>query len=169
MHLDRKRSDGGLLPSELRRWIELKRALDQQLSSGSGYAGAERRTSVRVPARTQVSFGSSDELGASLMTNLSRGGLFVVTDKPAEMGTRLELCIHLEDSEEDLVVSTLVASVGPRPDADVLQYGMGLRFDELKPEVEKRISELYERKLREAAFRSAAESSPDDESSPPDG
>jgi Tfp pilus assembly protein PilZ len=34
------------------------------------------------------------------MTNLSRGGVFIATQQPAEIGTRLELQLHIEETGE---------------------------------------------------------------------
>ena len=153
LHLDRKRADAGLTPTELRRWMKLKRILNQEFSPGISYERVDRRESVRVPTRLAVGFSDSQELRDCLMTNLSRGGLFISTNAPAEIGTRLELKIEIEDSGENIRVPAEVVSVNARPDAAAPQRGMGMRFLEMKPEVREKIAELYERKLREAAQR----------------
>ena len=151
LHLDRKREADGLSPAELRRWIKLKRILNQQFSPGASYEQVDRRESVRVPARLALSFRDMGALHGCLMTNLSRGGLFVETDFPAEIGTRLTLRLQIEESGEKLDVPAEVVSVNARPDRATDQHGMGLRFLEMKPELAEKVSEFYERKLREAA------------------
>ena len=153
LYLDRKRAAEGLSPSELRRWLKLKRILNQKFSPNTSYERAERRESVRVPVRLRVSFTNLGELGASLMTNLSRGGVFIATDQPAEIGTRLELRLHIEDTGEEINVPGEVVSQNMGPNFESGQSGMGLRFLEMKPEVARKVEALYERKLKEAAER----------------
>jgi uncharacterized protein (TIGR02266 family) len=151
LYLDRKRGEGGLSPVELRRWIKLKRILNQQLSPGASCEQVDRRDSVRVPARLAVTFQDVQELRGCLMTNLSRGGLFVETDYPAEIGTRVLLGLQIEASGEKVDVPAEVVSINARPDSAAWQHGMGLRFLEMKPEVAEKVDAFYERKLREAA------------------
>jgi len=151
LYLDRKRAANELSPAELRRWIKLKRILNQQFSPGASYEHVDRRDSVRVPARLAVTFRDVGELRGCLMTNLSRGGLFVETDSPAELGTRVQLGIQIEESGEKIDVPAEVVSVNARPGSAAQQHGMGLRFLEMKPEVAEKFETFYERKLREAA------------------
>jgi uncharacterized protein (TIGR02266 family) len=151
LYLDRKRAAEGLAPGELRRWLKLKRILNQEFVPGTSLERADRRESVRVPARLRVSFRDLGALRSCLMTNLSRGGVFVETDSPLEIGTRLELRIHVEDSGEQIEVPVEVVSMNARPDVARPQRGMGLRFLELKPDVQAQVAALYERRLRDAA------------------
>ena len=104
LHLDRKRKGGGLTPHELRRWLQLKRVLNREFTPGSDPKGIQRRESVRVPARMAVSFRNLGDLRECLMTNLSRGGLFIATDSPLEMGTRFHLRIEMEKTRETIEV-----------------------------------------------------------------
>ncbi|MDJ0851817.1 MAG: PilZ domain-containing protein [Myxococcota bacterium] len=150
MYLDRKRSSSGLSPTELRRWISLKRVMSKR-ASGSAPDGTERRESVRVPTHLSVSFGNASALGESLMMNLSRGGVFLATDQSCEIGTTLELRIHLEDTDDEIVVSAKVVSLNMRPDVPGPQRGMGLAFLDMPLGVRDRIETLYEQKLKEAA------------------
>jgi uncharacterized protein (TIGR02266 family) len=153
LYLDRKRAAEGLSPSELRCWLKLARILNQEFSPNTSYERAELRKSVRVPVTLRVSFTDLGELGASLMTNLSRGGVFIATDRPAEIGTRLELRFHIEETGEEIDVPGEVVSQNLGPNFESGQSGMGLRFLEMKPEVARKVEELYERKLKEAAER----------------
>ena len=106
---------------------------------------------MRVPTRLAVAFRNFGELQCCLMTNLSRGGLFIATEQPAEIGTRLELQLHIEETGERIDTPTEVVSrnVGPGFASD--ERGMGLRFLEMKPETQRAIDEFYERKLEEVA------------------
>jgi Tfp pilus assembly protein PilZ len=93
------------------------------------------------------------ELRRSLLTNLSRGGVFITTDRPAEIGTRLELRLQIEDTGEEIDVPAEVVSRNLGPACESGQSGMRLRFLEMKPEEAQKVAALYERKLKAAAGR----------------
>ena len=147
--LEKKRAEGRLTPAELHRWIAVKRMLGKSFSPGSSTAQADQRASLRVPTRLGASFATVGEICRSLMTNLSCGGLFLRTEDIVDLGTRLELCIHIDESGEDIRVRAEVVShnVGPGFGSD--EHGMGLRFLDLDEATQKQIEELYERSLRE--------------------
>ncbi len=148
VRLDRQRGGDGLSPAQLQRWQDLKRLLSQHFSPGDKASRVDRRDSVRVPTRIRVAFRDERELGHSLMTNLSRRGVFVRTRHPSEIGTRFDLSIHVDDPPSEIVVPVEVVSVNMGPHLEPGFRGMGLRFVDPKPEVEKQIEELYERQVR---------------------
>lgn len=146
VRLDRLR-ETGLTPAELYRWQLLKRKLSQHFSPGLGDSQADRRDSLRVPVRMRVSFRSEGELAESLMTNLSRRGVFIETEHPLAIGEHIELRIHVEHPDRELVVPAEVVShvVGPRLS---LRRGMGLRLHDVDPETDARLADLYERVVK---------------------
>jgi uncharacterized protein (TIGR02266 family) len=146
VRLDRLRGQG-LTPDELHRWSLLKRRLNQHFSPGLADSHADRRDSVRVPVRMRVTFESDGELADSLMTNLSRRGVFIHTEHPLEIGERIDLRIRVEQPDRDLIVPAEVVSqcVGPRLS---VRRGMGLRLLELDPETEAQFADLYERLVK---------------------
>jgi uncharacterized protein (TIGR02266 family) len=146
VRLDRMRKTG-LTPTEQHRWSQLKRTLNQHFSPGLPPSRADQRESVRVPARIKVWFASDGALAQSLMTNLSRRGVFVETEHPLEIGSELELRIHVESSQRELVVPAVVVSHGIGPKLGV-KRGMGLRLGELDPATDAQFSELYERVVK---------------------
>ena len=148
VRLDRLRRAGGLTPSELVRWRFYKRCLGQHFSPGLSDSQADERESVRVPARMRVSFASEGALAGVLMTNLSRMGLFVQADHLLEIGTRLQLRIHVDSPPHEIEIPSEVVSHNIGPHFERNAQGMGLRFLDMSPEAEKELSELYERLLR---------------------
>ncbi|HEY5658100.1 MAG TPA: PilZ domain-containing protein [Myxococcota bacterium] len=148
VRLDRMRCGAGLSPAELKRWRFLKRTLGQHFSPGLSDECADRRESVRVPTRIAVSFPTEGELAQSLMTNLSRRGVFVRTDHLLEIGTRFELRIHVDDPPQDIAIQVEVVSHNVGPSYASRDRGMGLRFLDADPEAEKQLDELYERLVR---------------------
>jgi uncharacterized protein (TIGR02266 family) len=149
--LERKRSAGGLKPFELERYVRIKRSLSRRFTPGTSDQNADQRTSVRVPTRLEVSFPSLSDLGRSLMTNLSQGGLFLECEHLVEIGTRLTLRLHTDDTEAvlELPVEVVAHDTGPQLKADA--HGMGMRFLDMSPEIRKRLDTLYERAQRETA------------------
>lgn len=79
------------------------------------------------------------------MTNLSRGGLFVVTDHRVEIGTRLALRVRIDETGEELAIPAEVASHNTGARLKPSTPGMGMRFLELPSDVRKKIDDLYER------------------------
>ena len=150
--LDRKRARESLSPAELARWALLKRLLGRELQGAHGDERADQRASLRVPAQMRVSFESLGQLGEALITNLSRGGLFVATDLLLEIGTRVALRIEVAGGEKDVEVVGEVVSRNLSP-RGTLQRGLGFRFAEAEGELRKRLDVLYEGALEAAASR----------------
>lgn len=148
VRLDRLRGGAGLSPAELKRWMMLKRQLSQHFSPGLPDACADQRESVRVPTRLSVSFSTEGELARSLMANLSRRGVFVRTQHLLEIGSRFELCIHVDDPPQDIAIQVEVVSHNVGPSFGSCESGMGLRILEADDDVEKQLEELYERLVR---------------------
>lgn len=144
MRLDRKRTGTGLTIAELERWRLLKRALTREFSPDVREEAIDQRSSVRVPTRLQVSFVNGEDLADCLMTNISRYGVFIQTNRPFDLKTRFQLTIHVEDPRMEVTATVEVVSVGLGPTFRASQQGMGCRFVELSPDVEKQIVELYE-------------------------
>ncbi len=147
VRLDRLRRTQGLSVEELARWRVLKRALSSQFEPELSPALADRRASVRVPTRLNVSFDSDGALAGCLMTNISQHGLFVETDQPLELKTRFEIRIQVERPPRTIVAPVEVVSVGMGPGFASNAPGMGLRFLRLTPEIQKEVEELYERSV----------------------
>jgi len=147
--LDRKQAREGLSPSELARWEALKRALARELSGDGNEEREKQRASLRVPARLRVSFASLDELGQALITNFSRGGVFVAMDHVLEMGTRVTLRLHVDEpgKDVDVLAEVVSQSLGPKGDP---KRGMGLRFADAEPAVRRELDALHERALEAA-------------------
>src|SRR5690349_13072711 len=62
-------------------------------------SGIQRRTSPRFAVELDVSLGSEHNFYAGLAENLSAGGVFVATHMLKPVGERVELSIHLPDSD----------------------------------------------------------------------
>lgn len=147
VHLDKKHRAGGLTPAELARWSALKRRLNATFSPPERPEHEERRASVRVPVRLRMQFQTAGELRRCLLTNLSRGGVFVSTAAPPPIGTMLRLRIEVAESGLQIEVDGEVVSTNVGNNFDTQQVGMGVRFVEPSPEAQRALDQLYEHAL----------------------
>jgi type IV pilus assembly protein PilZ len=96
--------------------------------------GAERREHQRFDASIAVDYASGDTFLFAYLTNISEMGIFIRTEKPLTVGTRLRLRFHVDDSDP-LVLDGEVTWINPfRPNGENINPGMGLRFIQLSPE-----------------------------------
>ena len=155
IHLDRKRAAAGLTTAEMERWTQLKRAFTKRLTPDAKNR-ADRRESMRVPVKLKVAFETVGALRDSYMTDFSRGGVFIATETPAEIGTSITLRIRIGETGDDVEVPGVVVTQNLGPGLQSTQRGMGVRFSEMPASVRKRIDDLYEQSLREATSKQAA-------------
>jgi uncharacterized protein (TIGR02266 family) len=150
--LDRIRDTKGLSLDDVGRWTKLKRILTEHFHPGSGREVADKQASLRVPVKLRVEFGHRGALRKCLMTNVSRGGVFIATDDPFPIGTALELRIHVGDSDRTLEVSGEVVSVNTGADMLTFENGMGIRFMAHSDAEEALVKDLYGKAMLEADF-----------------
>ena len=148
--LDRRRTGRGLSVKQLERWSELRRRLEAQLATGAPREGPERRSSLRVPTRLNCTFESIGTLQKAIITNLSRTGMFINTSSPLPIGTKLDLCILIEETSEEMEVSAKVVSNDVGRAFDLKRSGMGVCFAREIPELDERLDDLYEHQIKEA-------------------
>ena len=143
MLLERQRANSELSVPELQRWTELKKMLNRKIQPELEDHHADRRESIRAPVNLKVSFESYGEVSRALMTNLSRGGLFISTSTPLEIATPIHLRVQVKGAKAELEVSGEVVSINVGGSGSA-EPGMGVRFGELTPEQQKGVDELYE-------------------------
>ncbi len=146
--LDRKRRNDILTLQEFERWSALKEMLNRRFQSGAAANKSDRRQSVRVASRLSVSFESRGDVQKCLMQNLSRGGVFISTECPPQIGSRFSLQIIIEKTSERLDVEAEVVSLNTGADLNSNERGMGMRFVNLDESTHKKITELYEQTLK---------------------
>jgi len=95
----------------------------------------ERREHQRFEASVAVDYTSGETFLFAYLQNISEMGIFVRTDYPAPVGTRLRLRFQVDETEEPLTLDGEVAWINPlREIGDNLNPGMGVRFTELTPD-----------------------------------
>ena len=104
--------------------------------------GAERRTADRIDVVWSVDCETEDTFLYANITNISEVGIFVRTNEPLEVGTRVTLKFAPPGSREPLVLTGQVQWVNPiRMLASNPNPGMGVRFIDLTQESRERLIE----------------------------
>jgi Tfp pilus assembly protein PilZ len=146
MRLERRRSSG-LSPAELQRWEVLRQRMKSVFGDLDSPNHSERRATPRIPTALQVRFENHAEVGNVLMTNISRGGIFVPLDTPIEIGTEIKLRIQIVDPPRELALVGEVASCCVGPGMVLGQRGVGIHFKKLSPSEKALFDELYEQQV----------------------
>lgn len=110
--------------------------------TGDGDDMAERRRHERFATEIKVDYRSGENFLFSYIRNISEMGIFIRSDDPLPVGTEIELCFR-PDGEDPLDVRGLVVWVNPvKPIGENLNPGMGVRFENLTPELRERLVDL---------------------------
>jgi type IV pilus assembly protein PilZ len=105
-------------------------------------AAVDRRRTDRYEVTWSVDCETDDTFLYACITNISEMGIFVRTDRPLPVGTRLVLRFGPPSCKTPFVVEGIVQWINPlRPLAENLNPGMGIRFDALTPDDRERIVE----------------------------
>jgi type IV pilus assembly protein PilZ len=112
-------------------------------SDKPGSDPADRREHQRFETAIAVDYASGDTFLFAYLQNISEMGIFVRTDHPAPIGTRLRLRFQLEDELEPLTLDGEVTWINPvRASGDNLNPGMGVRFIQLSPDKREQVVSL---------------------------
>ena len=94
--------------------------------------GSEKRQADRAAITLRVDYKRLNTFFADYTKNISKGGTFIKTTKPLDIGTEFVFVLSLPTNETQLKLRgkviwvTTEADVGSRPDATT--PGMGIRF-----------------------------------------
>jgi Tfp pilus assembly protein PilZ len=146
MGLERRRVSG-LSSEDWERWQTLRKRLDGVFGTFESPGCSGRRATPRVPTSLVVQFENLGEMGSLLMINISRGGIFVPIEQPAEIGTELKLRIQVASPSREIVLVGEVVSTNMGPDLEVQRRGMGICFKSLSESDQALVDELYEQQF----------------------
>jgi type IV pilus assembly protein PilZ len=110
----------------------------------------ERRKSSREDFVVRVEYQTVDELFSEFARNVNEGGLFVESDSPRDVGSRVELQFRLPGSDEPVRAKGTVVHVTDGAGAE--PAGMGIEFENLDGPTRQLLNDLV-RKLRVASPR----------------
>ncbi|MBK7586546.1 MAG: TIGR02266 family protein [Myxococcales bacterium] len=104
---------------------------------------SDRRSADRFEVVWSVDCETDETFLYASITNISELGIFVRTNEPLQVGTRLTLRFSEPRSSETFVLSGVVQWVNPlHLLAENLNPGMGIRFVELAPDERERIVDI---------------------------
>jgi type IV pilus assembly protein PilZ len=104
------------------------------MTSDEDDRGAERREHERFETSVSVDYASGDTFLFAYLKNISAMGIFIRTNEPLAIGTRLRLRFHVDEADP-LVLDGEVTWINPyRPNGENINPGMGVRFIELTPD-----------------------------------
>ena len=110
--------------------------------------GIERRASPRADIVVRVNYQNVDSLFSEFARNINDGGLFVETEAPQPVGTKVELEFKLPGADQPIkVVGNVVRSVSADQGESDAAAGMGIEFENLDSDVRQQINEIIQ-KLR---------------------
>jgi type IV pilus assembly protein PilZ len=89
-----------------------------------------QRLAPRTPVRLRVNYERMNSFFADYTKNISRGGTFIKTDRPLDIGTRCAFAVGLPALSEPLLLEGEVAWILPLEAAQQRNEdaGMGVRF-----------------------------------------
>ncbi len=115
----------------------------QQAQALDANDAPERRRAERADLVVRVDYQTVDELFSEFARNINEGGLFVESEAPHPLGTRVDLQFQLPGSDQPVQVSGSVVRTSPGS-ADE-PSGMGIVFDELDTQTRQHVNELVRR------------------------
>lgn len=127
-------ADGVLLkPVGKQRFYDLVRA-----------AASAAKMDIRVPADVEVTFTVGNRERRGRVVNLSRGGLYLETDSPSPVGTKLTIRFTLPAFSNTIYANGIVTWLNDAPASRATQLpkGMGVKFVET-PLVSQKTIALY--------------------------
>jgi type IV pilus assembly protein PilZ len=102
----------------------------------------DRRSAERFDVVWSVDCAADDTFLYASITNISELGIFVRTNQPLQVGTKLTLRFEIPGMTDEFVLTGQVQWVNPlKVLAENLNPGMGVRFIDLLPEERERIVE----------------------------
>lgn len=109
----------------------------------------EQRQDVRTAIELKVEYKRLNTFFADYTKNISKGGTFIKTKKPLEVGTEFVFKLQVPSLEAPLQLRGQVKWVVPDSDPDQ-SAGMGIRFIYASDEERERIEETVERLMVES-------------------
>jgi type IV pilus assembly protein PilZ len=113
---------------------------------------AERRSSPRHAITLRVDYKRMNTFFADYAKNISKGGTFIRTGKPLDVGTEFVFVLSIPEQEDHLQLQgEVIWIIDPSQATEDRPAGMGIRFkfvdDEERAELERFVEKLMSEKL----------------------
>ena len=121
---------------------ECKNRVDMAAEDDDRDSGIDRREHQRYDTSVAVDYASGDTFLFAYLTNISEMGIFIRTEEPLAIGTRLRLRFHVDEAEP-LDLDGEVTWINPlRKVGENINPGMGVRFVRLTRELREQVVAL---------------------------
>lgn len=105
----------------------------------------EKRRDERVQAEVKLRFKTDNGFIQRYTEDISKGGVFIKTDKPLPFDTRVKVLFELPDSRQIELIGKVVYVLNEKDARSMMRSpGMGIQFIDVQPEVKKKIEEFIE-------------------------
>lgn len=141
--LERKRVREGVTPLEYQRWRDLEQKLSGQIFQDAGDYATEQRKHLRVPTRMLVAYRTHDDLKEAIVSSVSKGGLFIGTPFPPEIGATFVLILKVDATGESVEVPCEVVSTNIDGALSSRQLGMGVKFIGLGSDQKRAVESMF--------------------------
>jgi Tfp pilus assembly protein PilZ len=138
-NLERRRTAEGITPLEYQRLRDLRQRLARKLAPGALGEDPEKDRTTRIV----VEFRNPASLNRARIRNLARGGLFVPTPFPPDLGTQLELRVRVTSTGDDLMLPCEVVTNHVGDGFTTQDLGMGVQLKPLDPVVKRELEKLF--------------------------
>ena len=103
---------------------------------------SDNRRESRLPIDVKVDYRTAGSFITDYTKNISRGGLFIATSLPLEVGTRVRLRLTLPDGDAPFALDGVVKWVSTLRDKDAHPPGMGIEFVDFDEKVKTKLESL---------------------------
>ncbi len=105
----------------------------------------EKRSDERVITEIKLKFKSANGFVQKYTEDISKGGVFIKTDKPLPFDTKVKVLLELPDSGQ-IELDGRVVYILRKDEAKAMMRspGMGIQFVNVSPEINKRLEDLIE-------------------------
>ena len=109
----------------------------------------ERRREKRVPVDIEVQYSTEESFAVDWISNISRGGFFIKTEKPFPPGTKLKINFTLPDRQIPIKVEGVVRwKADPGSDPRIIP-GMGVEITKISEKDRKYLEDFVSTVLKE--------------------
>jgi len=109
-------------------------------------ATSELRKTPRVPVNILIQYQTPDQFFQDYIKNVSLGGLFIETESPLPVGTKLNIPFSLPEMKNPIITDGIVVhamKVGKK--AKPAAGGMGIRFSDLNNKCKQSLESYLQR------------------------
>lgn len=113
--------------------------------------GEEKREHPRLPVMIPVEYSDLTDFFVDYAVDISRGGMFIATDKDIEPGTKVRIKFSIPGSDAGFAATGKVVRRGAAPRdtkaKEVPETGIGIQFDPLPEAGREIINELWRKSI----------------------